>query len=82
MPWKSIDGRQDAGIRVSLKNDKYEEFLHASKIKYSAQVWQSEYLSDKTERHLEVGYWDTDGHWRAQASFPPGSYVYVRVIPK
>ena len=80
MPWKIIDARSQKGIRVSFKNGKVEDFVHAGGIKFSAQVWQAEYLADKSDGQLEVGYLDSKGNWQTQASFPPGSYAFVRAI--
>jgi hypothetical protein len=80
MPWKTIDARSQKGIRVSFKNGKVEDFLHSGVIKFSAQVWVATYLADKSNGELTVGYWDSKGVWQIQASFPPGSYAFVRAI--
>jgi hypothetical protein len=80
MPWKTIDARSQKGIRVSFKNGKVEDFVHSGGLKFSAQVWQAEYLADKSDGQLSIGYWDSKGVWQTQASFPPGSYAFVRAI--
>lgn len=80
MAWKSLDATDHKGIRVTFKDGKTEDFLHSGGIKFSAQVWRAEYTVDKTDGLMTVGYWDSDGDWQYQASFPAGSYAFVRII--
>lgn len=80
MPWNVLDGRVGKGIRVTFKDGKTEDFIHTATIKYSAQVWSPEFLNDKTAGAFTVGYWGSDNQWKPQASFPEGSYTFVRVI--
>lgn len=80
MPWNQLDARSHKGIRVTFKDGKVEDFLHSGRIKFSAIVWDSNYSTDKSHGELRIGDWDSEGKWRDSASFPSGSYAFVKII--
>jgi hypothetical protein len=82
MPWKALDARSQKGIRVTFKDGTVDDFINSGGIFFSAQIWQSEYTDDKTDGNMTVGDWDSDGKWQVKASFPTGSYSFVKVIFK
>jgi hypothetical protein len=80
MPWRQLDASPHKGIRVTFKDGKVDDFLHSGGVKFSAQVWESEYARDKTDGQMMIGDWDSKGNWQIVASFPPGSYAFVKII--
>jgi hypothetical protein len=87
MPWLVInDGGSGygVGIRVVLKNGITEEFVNLGNIKFIGQQWSSDYLQDKTEGELQIGFFNAEngGKWQRTAFFPGGSYQFVRVVLK
>ena len=80
MPWRLLDARSHKGIRVTFKDGKTDDFLHSGGIKFSAQVWKAEYISDKTDGAMDIGYFDSERKWQDLAHFPAGSYAFVKVI--
>jgi hypothetical protein len=83
--WKQIDSESvpgGKGIRITFKNGSVEEFLNFGKVKYVAQIYNSEWANDEAENNCQVGYYNDLGKWVLQANFPNGSYQYVRVISK
>ena len=80
MPWEQLDATDHKGIRLTFKDGKTEDFLHSGGIQFSAQVWQAERASDKTDGQMMIGDWDSEGVWHAVASFPAGSYAFVKIV--
>ena len=80
MAWRVLDGRSHKGIRVVFKDEKIEDFRHFKGVKFSAMIWVSEDVRDKSEGWMRIGDWDSEGTWIDHASFPAESYAYVKII--
>jgi hypothetical protein len=80
MPWNQLDARSHKGIRVTFKDGKVDDFLHSGGVEFSALVWNATYSTDKSHGDLRIGDWDSEGKWHDSASFPAGSYAFVKII--
>ena len=80
MPWQVLDARSYKGLRVTFKDGKVDDFINSGGVEFSAQVWQSESTSDKSNGDMTIGDWNSEGKWQIVASFPAGSYAFVKIV--
>jgi hypothetical protein len=82
MPWvtvadTSLDGTSQ--IVVTVANGKVEIFDQKDDERLGALVFQSvNKETSSSDNNLEIGFWDDDGEWVAQALFQGKTYLYVR----
>ena len=82
MPWKTVadialDGTSQ--IVVTLANGKVEIFDQKDDERLAAQAFESTNKeTSSSDNNLEIGFWNEDGEWVAQALFQGKTYLYVR----